>query len=114
VVFEAPKPIFKTPPFRCSDWFNAKNSVCSDGFDMDRRELEELRRPILQTMLALANHLTIVTIWDPFPVLCPEEVCHEFRGKKPLYFDADHISGYSNDLLFKSFDNHIKSLASAS
>ncbi len=22
VVFEAPKPIFRSPPFRCSDWFN--------------------------------------------------------------------------------------------
>jgi hypothetical protein len=32
VVFEAPKPIFRAPPFRCSDWFNRSNPICEPGF----------------------------------------------------------------------------------
>lgn len=31
IVFDAPKPIFRSPPFRCADWFNADNPICAPG-----------------------------------------------------------------------------------
>jgi hypothetical protein len=28
IVIDEPKPVFASAPFRCSDWFNSKNSAC--------------------------------------------------------------------------------------
>lgn len=103
VVFEAPKPIFKAPPFRCSDVFNASNPDCRAGFDIGRTELEALRAPVLREMSRLAAATPGVSIWDPFPVLCPGAICSAFRGDRPLFFDGDHLSGYGNEVLLPAF-----------
>ncbi len=103
IVFEAPKPLFKAPPMRCADWFNATNPVCAPGFAIDRSELEALRAPILARMAAAMRDLRQVSIWDPFPILCPETTCRAFRDGRPLLFDGDHVSGYANDVLLPSF-----------
>lgn len=102
ILFEAPTPIFRTPPFRCSDWFNSGNPVCR-GFTQARTYLEYLRAPVVQAMRSIATALPTVHIWDPFPVLCPEADCTPFREGRPLFFDADHLSGYGNSVLFPSF-----------
>ena len=110
IVFEAPKPIFKSPPFRCADSFNANNPICKHGQEMPRRYLEKLRAPVIASMNAISTILPDTQIWDPFPLLCKDEVCKTFDDNMPLFFDADHISGYSNTLLYPHFKNTIINL----
>ncbi|WP_342359346.1 acyltransferase family protein [Terrarubrum flagellatum] len=113
IEFEAPKPIFKSPPFRCADWFNEHNPVCAAGFEIDRSQLLSLRQPVTDAMSALATKLSNVTIWDPFPLLCPTAVCNSFDRGRPVYFDADHLSGLGNDMVYEDFRKHTLALLSA-
>jgi peptidoglycan/LPS O-acetylase OafA/YrhL len=105
VIFELPKPIFEVPLFRCSDWFNKNNPICANGTSMLRVRLEAYRRPIVEAIATLQAKVSNVYSWDPFDVLCPPSVsrCEMFVGGNPLYFDADHISGFANRLLLPSF-----------
>lgn len=111
LVFEAPPPLFEIVPFRCSDWFDQSNPACSYGNAMAKDRLEEFRQPVTQIMARLAAHLPNVSVWDPFPILCPDSQCQTKHNGRPLYFDADHLSGYGNMLLvpgFKRFISDIK------
>jgi len=103
IVFEAPKPLFRTPPFRCGDWFNRLNPSCVDGFEIERSFLERLRKPTLDGFQKIVSTIPGVSVWDPFPILCPEQKCSAFRDGKPLFFDADHISEYGDVLLTPAF-----------
>ena len=103
IVFEGPKPVFKAPPFRCGDWFNANNPICAPGFSVSKMILNRYRQPILRSLTDITRQLPNATVWDPFPILCPEEYCYAFREGKPLYLDGDHLSGNGNLLLLKDF-----------
>ncbi|RZL03507.1 MAG: acyltransferase [Rubrivivax sp.] len=103
VAFEAPKPIFKAPPFRCSDWFNSSNPVCEDGFAMPKDQEIAMRQPVMKLMERITANLPGSSIWDPLPVLCPKSPCSSYQGKLPLFFDGDHLSGYGNTLLLPAF-----------
>jgi peptidoglycan/LPS O-acetylase OafA/YrhL len=37
ILIDTPKPVFRTVPFRCSDWFNRHNPVCGDGLDFSEQ-----------------------------------------------------------------------------
>jgi peptidoglycan/LPS O-acetylase OafA/YrhL len=100
VVFVAPTPVFKAPAFRCADWFNRTNPICVGDNQQPRSELEALRAPILESMSAFSQTFRNVRVWDPFPTLCPDEVCHTHLGGRPLFFDGDHLSGYGNLVLY--------------
>ena len=102
-VFELPKPIFPTPLFRCSDWFNRNNPACDRGTEMDRATLERHREPVLAFAGKLQGKFANLTTWDPFPLLCPEKDCSMLKDGKPLFFDADHVSGTANRLLLADF-----------
>ena len=66
--------------------------------------MERLRKPVVDALYNLAQSMPGVSVWDPFPVLCPvAESCSAFSGDLPLFFDADHVSGYGNRLLLPSF-----------
>jgi peptidoglycan/LPS O-acetylase OafA/YrhL len=108
VVFEAPKPVLPAPPFRCVDWFNRNNPICSGGLQIDRTRIEAMRRWHLDAMGHLAGEFPRVSIWDPLPVLCPGTRCHAMVHGQPLYFDGDHVSGYANDLLLLSFSRSLQ------
>lgn len=110
VVFEAPTPVFRSTPLRCSDWFNASNPVCEPGFEVARSELEPLRAPVLKAMDDVVRSVPGVSVWDPFPILCPGEVCHAFADGKPLFFDGDHLSRFGNQVLFESFTQALPGL----
>jgi peptidoglycan/LPS O-acetylase OafA/YrhL len=112
IVIEAPKPVFKTAPFRCADWFNARNSYCAPGFDVPRSILEDRRARPMKSMVALATRSTAITVWDPFPVLCLGETCSAFRDGKPLFFDGDHLSNFGNEVLLPSFLEHLDAVLS--
>jgi hypothetical protein len=103
LVFEAPEPIFKSPTFRCADWFNAGNPICAEGLTMDRAELETRRGPVLQAIRRLMAADPRIEVWDPFPILCPGTRCSALDGDAPLFFDADHLSGHGNDVLEPAF-----------
>jgi peptidoglycan/LPS O-acetylase OafA/YrhL len=106
VIIDAPKPVFASPPFRCSDWFNAFNPVCAAGFTVDRNFLLDHRRDVMKSLERLSDNFFNLTVWDPFPVLCSTEICSAFddRNNKPLFFDGDHLSGYGNTVLYPSFE----------
>ncbi|MCW3847493.1 acyltransferase [Sphingomonas sp. LB-2] len=99
LVIEAPKPMFRSPPFRCSDWFNRDNPICH-GLSVPRAELLSRQKPVSDAIQTLAARLPGLFVWDPFPALCPGEVCQAQAGGKPLFFDGDHLSGAGNDLLY--------------
>ena len=110
VMMDAPKPIFKSPPFRCSDWFNRDNPVCAGGFVQPRSVLEEQRRSVLVSLQKLKIQHPNLVVWDPFPILCPGNICSAFKGGKPLFFDGDHLSAHGNRLLFPSFVEELEQI----
>jgi hypothetical protein len=104
VLFDAPKPVFQIAPYRCSDWFNRGNSLCALGPKVDRASLLALRAPIVASLEALAAEFNNVALWDPFPVLCPTEVCSVYdESGLPLFFDGDHLSAHGNRRLYPDF-----------
>lgn len=111
VVIDAPKPIFKSPPFRCSDWFNARNPICAGGFVIERDFLEQRRQRVMDALVQLKNRHPALTVWDPFPVLCPDKMCSAFDGALPLFLDGDHLSGHGNRVLYPSFQSMLESAA---
>jgi hypothetical protein len=113
IVFEAPTPLFKSPTFRCADWFDRSSPVCQGGSAVDRSLLESYRAPILASYDRVAQDLDGVTVWDPLPTLCEQTVCQAMRGGRPLFFDGDHLSGYGNQVLLPSFIADLEQLANA-
>ena len=111
VVFEAPKPIFRSPPFRCSDWFNRGNPVCAGGLSTPKAFMLAYREPVLSAMERLKGDG--VSIWDPFETLCPDATCEAIEGGIPLFFDGDHLSGYGNQVLYPRFVEYLRRLAEA-
>ncbi len=104
IVFEAPKPLFSAPPFRCADWFNRANPICAAGFEVPRELIETFRAPVLASYARIADQVPGgVEVWDPLPALCPGATCSAWQGGAPLFLDGDHISGHGNLQLFASF-----------
>lgn len=103
VLFEAPKPVFAVPPFRCADWFNAGNPICEGEQSTSRRRLETLRAPVMASMAAIVQGLPHAAVYDPLPLLCPGDPCEPYKDGRPLFFDGDHLSGFGNVLLLPSF-----------
>jgi peptidoglycan/LPS O-acetylase OafA/YrhL len=103
VVIDAPKPIFKMPPFRCSDWFNKGNPVCAAAPAVPRAELLAHRKPVMDAIAKLKSTHPKLIVWDNFPLLCPGTTCRASDGALPLFFDGDHISGHANRVLYPSF-----------
>jgi peptidoglycan/LPS O-acetylase OafA/YrhL len=104
VVIDAPKPLFKAPANRCSDSFNRSNPICAPGLSVPSAQLQALRAGQMVQLAQLQAHYPMLTIWDPFPLLCPGATCSAFDEKGlPLYFDADHLSGHGNRVLADDF-----------
>lgn len=104
VVIDAPKPVFRAPANRCSDWFNWRNPICAPGLSMPRENLQTLRSGQMVQLVQLEKHYPMLAVWDPFPLLCPGATCNAFdEAGLPLYFDADHLSGHGNRVLANDF-----------
>jgi peptidoglycan/LPS O-acetylase OafA/YrhL len=110
IVLEAPKPLFKSPPFRCSDWFNAKNPICKEGFVVARSEIEARRAGVISIERALANSSQSMSVWDPLMNLCGPSVCDAFDNGAPLFFDGDHLSALGDRALYGSLRDHLRTL----
>lgn len=113
VLFDAPKPLFRSPAFRCSDVFNAANPICRGGLTQPREALKTLRAPVVANLAALAAQWSQVRIWDPFPLLCPNDTCSAIEAGRPLFFDGDHLSAYGNARLYPEFRDVVLSTMSA-
>lgn len=103
VVFMAPTPMFGSPAFRCSDWFNRHNPVCHNGLQVARESTQQHRKPVLDLMQKLAQRYSNVEIWDPFDRLCAGDSCAAFYENHPLFFDNHHLSGYGNLFIYDIF-----------
>ena len=112
VLVEAPKPLFKAAPSRCSDWFNQMNPVCAPGLTMVRSTLQKLSAPQRALLVRLQQRYPALAVWDPFPVLCPTAMCSAYDPKngKPLFFDSNHLSGHGNRVLAPSFSAALQAL----
>ncbi len=104
IIIDAPKPVIRSIPYRCSDWFNRNNPIGREGFEIDRDLLIEHRSPTMKSLETLKTEFPGVIVWDPFPVLCPGPKFRAFDGDKPLLFDGDHLSGHGNRVLYPSFE----------
>ena len=109
IVFEAPKPMFRSPPFRCADWFNRGNPICAAGLSESRAAIETYRQPVVDSLNRLAAGLG-ASVWDPLPILCSKDRCDAIHDQSPLFFDGDHLSADGNRLLLPSFAAFIRSL----
>lgn len=107
VIFEGPKPIFMLPPYRCADWFNHNNPICSHGMSVERDLLQKYRAPVLSSFSQVINALPTVSVWDPFPVLCPGNECNVWRDGHAMFFDGDHISAYGSMMLLPDFTSYM-------
>ncbi len=103
VVIDAPMPIFKAAAYRCSDPFNRMNPACAPGLEVEREYLLAMRAPQMGALETLAARHPGLTVWDPFPILCPAQRCSAMQGVDPLFFDQDHLSGHGNRVLLPSF-----------
>jgi len=104
LIFEAPTPIFKTPPFRCADPWTSINPICSRGIVESRAFEERLRAPVLAAMHRVCAQFQDCSIYDPLPQLCDADHCSaRAQNGRPLFFDADHLSRYGNEVLYPSF-----------
>ncbi len=108
IVFDAPKPVFRAPAFRCSDRFNAMNPICAGGLAMTRAEVETHRAVALASLRRVAAVLPGADIFDAMPLLCDGARCEAVRDGRPLFFDGDHLSGHANALLYPAFVAHIE------
>jgi len=82
--------------------------VCEEGFAMPKEQEAALRQPVMEIMARITAKLPGSTIWDPLPILCPDNPCRSYRGKTPLFFDGDHLSGYGNALLLPAFKRELQ------
>jgi hypothetical protein len=102
VMIDAPKPVFAAAPFRCADWYDHGNPMCT-GLRLPRPALLELRQPVMDALARLSAGNRQVAVWDPFFVLCPGETCAAVTAVGPLFFDGDHLSNLGNRVLYPSF-----------
>ncbi|MBU3014238.1 acyltransferase [Poseidonibacter lekithochrous] len=110
IIIDAPKPVFKSPAFRCSDWFNSSNPICKDGLTIDRKFLINYRQPVMDSLSILSKEFPQLVIWDPFVTLCPTSTCSAMDNNNPLFFDGDHLSAYGNKILYPSFKRIIEDI----
>ena len=61
----------------------------------------------MDSLLQLQVAFPHVVIWDPIDELCREKTCDIYREDKPLFFDADHLSGFGNEVILDSFSEMI-------
>lgn len=110
IVLEAPKPLFPAAAYRCADWYSRINPSCDKGLEVSRADLLARRAVVMDEMRDIAQADPLVSVWDPFPVLCPGTVCSAFKGEQPLFFDGHHLSGIGNDILRDAFGKTVSAL----
>jgi hypothetical protein len=110
VVLAAPTPVFVTPADRCQRWFNRINPICSSGFKEDIEYQQQLREPVMKSYNKLVE-ATGITLWDPFPLLCPDgKYCYSKKNGNYLFIDQHHLTSNGNLILIESMLDVLKRL----
>ena len=107
VLIDRPKPVFKSPPFRCNDWFNQDNPICVGGKSISKKNFDKLSVGVNRKINEYQKSYTQFLVWDPSEVLCNNEKCDAMLNEKPLFFDGDHLSRFGNYMLYESFEAQI-------
>lgn len=110
IIIENPKPLLKASPFRCADSFNRNNPHCF-GLTVNRTHQLKYRENAVELFEKLSKRNALIKIWDPFPILCPENTsntCSAWLDGKPLYLDSDHITSFGSLHLYDSFVDFIR------
>ena len=108
VLIEAPEPVLKVPPYRCSDWFNSSNPIAAPGKEISRSFLSDLRQPVMDSIKALQGKFPGLHVFDPFEILCKDEVFTPYDSEGlPVFYDGDHLSANGNRILAPSFRKKI-------
>ncbi len=110
IVFEAPKPVFRVPLFRCSDWFNSGNTACRAERAISVVEVRKRRATVMDAMHEIKEKVLTVNIWDPLPLLCRGDTCDPSRDGLPLFFDGDHLTAVGNAVLASDFSQYVRKL----
>jgi peptidoglycan/LPS O-acetylase OafA/YrhL len=110
VVLTTPTPVYPAPAFRCSDWFNRDNPVCKLGLSVPRADMDKFLLNGRQAVQSVAQELGESPVWDATPWLCSTTECKSVSDNKPLFFDGDHMTGYTNMMLYPHFRSFLKSL----
>jgi peptidoglycan/LPS O-acetylase OafA/YrhL len=108
VMLDAPMPVFRSIPFRCSDWFNKMNPICASGKSLSKHFLEDHRQSTMQAISKLKTEFPDVFIYDAFSRLCPGDQCSSWDDEGPLFFDGDHLTGHGNEILYPSFRQSVE------
>jgi len=110
LLFDAPKPVFPAPAFRCLDPFNRSNPVCRPGLMVRLETLRLLQAEPRSSLARLQAVYPDVHVWDPTPVLCPSDPCSALREGLPVFFDGDHLSAHGNRLLYADLAGALEAL----
>ena len=114
IIVEAPKPIFRAPAFRCVDAWTRVNPICDHALVEATADELAYRRPMLEAVEQVARQTAQGSMFDPLPVLCPAEKCSATAANgRPLYFDADHLSRYGNEVVYPAFRAHWRAAVNA-
>ena len=114
IIVEAPKPIFRAPAFRCADPWTRMNPICERGLAEATADELAYRQPMLQAVEHLAQQTALGSVFDPLPILCPGQRCSATAANgRPLYFDADHLSRYGNEVVYPTFRAHWRAVVNA-
>lgn len=99
-LYVLPFPMFSYPPFRCLNSFNSMNPICrmndktpSDSYLLARENI----------VYEVENILKPDYIFDPFPLLCPNNICNTPTKEQSILFDGDHITPYALTLIYPYF-----------
>ncbi|HMR48938.1 MAG TPA: acyltransferase family protein [Arachnia sp.] len=102
VVVDSPKPLYELSPYRCAEWINSFNPVCSLRGEIPQDELRQHAADAFRSVeeLKVLDHRIVE--WDAWSVLCPGPVCRQYDDGHPLFTDTDHLSGWGNQLVAPS------------
>jgi peptidoglycan/LPS O-acetylase OafA/YrhL len=112
VIVDSPKPVFEKVAYRCAEWFESMNPVCSLPASEPRKTLVSRAAPVTRSEAALQHAVPSVVVWDAFSPLCPatKPVCSEDAADgHPLVLDTHHLTGWANELLIPSFERAVSS-----
>ena len=73
----------------------AKKSSC----DVDRRTIDSLNSSYRNLVFKVLKDFPKVKVWDPYSLICGEQVCRTFQDELLLYRDKIHLGFYGSQFI---------------